>query len=687
MKKKTLFITTICSLSLLSLAGADYVGKKTDDMRRVCAAENAADGENVTGAESAADRESEADAADMTKTGPETVNGWDANVDDTIYCVASVSKVYVTTAVMQLVDQGKVDLDAPVTDYINDFRMADERYKDITVRMLMDHSSGLMGTTLKDDALINDNVLDRERLVLTTLVSQRLKADPGAYSCYCNDGFELLAIIVSRVSGMDYTTYVEKNIAGRIGASSIGTADNMFENENLVDVYSNGKCYGKEYCTDYGAGGIVSNVRDTCEFGSAFFKGDNRLLSENSKDEMNTLAARSPYNAYGLGWDEVSIRQYEDAGVKVLSKGGDSLLQHTNLLVAPDEKVSVCVATSGGSSGYNKAVCEALLNIALEEQGTVIEEVTAPEAEFQSKVPDSYKKYEGYYVSGLGSGIMEVSFPNMEYMLLKSGAETTTESYFKYTDKGFVRVKGEIGLDHVKADPEYTCYTFEEINGGIYVVADMISNDSGLINNENTLFIAEMLAPNPVSSDVISAWKERKDQKYVITTDKYSSGIYDSPFTEFVILDDTGYLLIPMKLGARILKIFDENTAVCYTTIPGDAGRDVFDISINEDGSVSTTVGYSLIPVDACEKLTKTVSEVALQTEHASWYRIDDSLANMSISIARPKNSAIFVYDKYGDVVYSSHMKDYGDSIPLPKGGYIVFLGEDGGSAGISYGE
>ena len=44
-------------------------------------------------------------------------------------------------------------------------------------------------------------------------------------------------------------------------------------------------------------------------------------------------------------------------------------------------------------------------------------------------------------------------------------------------------------------------------------------------------------------------------------------------------------------------------------------------------------------------------------------------------------NSAIFVYDKYGDVVYSSHMKDYGDSIPLPKGGYIVFLGEDGGTA------
>ena len=113
------------------------------------------------------------------------------DVDNTIYCTGSVSKVYVTAAVMQLVDQGKVDLDAPVIDYIDDFKMADERYKDITVRMLMNHSSGLMGTVLKDDTLINDNVLDREKLMLTNLATQHLKADPGAYSSYCNDGFDL----------------------------------------------------------------------------------------------------------------------------------------------------------------------------------------------------------------------------------------------------------------------------------------------------------------------------------------------------------------------------------------------------------------------------------------------------------------------------------------------------------------
>ena len=70
--------------------------------------------------------------------------------------------------------------------------------------------------------------MDREGDVLKNLAAQRLKADPGAYSSYCNDGFELLAIIVERVTGMDYTSYVEKNIAGKIGAISIGTADNKY---------------------------------------------------------------------------------------------------------------------------------------------------------------------------------------------------------------------------------------------------------------------------------------------------------------------------------------------------------------------------------------------------------------------------------------------------------------------------
>ncbi|MBQ3905816.1 MAG: beta-lactamase family protein, partial [Lachnospiraceae bacterium] len=279
----------------------------------------------------------------------------EVSVDDTVYCVGSVSKVYVTLTVMQLVDQGKVELDAPVTDYLPDFKMADERYKDITVRMLMNHTSGLMGTSAESIFLLNDTEGGRGEAVLKNLADQRLKADPGAYAAYCNDGYDLLQLIVERVTGMEYSAYVEKYVAKPLGADSIGTGLSLYGSDKVTYVYQNGVSYGKEYCTALGAGGVYSTARDTCEFGSAFFTGDHRLLSEQSKKEMNALSVTSPYQAYGLGWDVVTLPQYEKAGVKVVAKGGDTGGQHTALIVAPEQQISVCVTTSGGSSGLNSA--------------------------------------------------------------------------------------------------------------------------------------------------------------------------------------------------------------------------------------------------------------------------------------------------------------------------------------------
>lgn len=303
MNRKIMNGFIIAGISTLGLLGMAVVTDfKTDD-----------DGLRVYAAESATDA--------------------DEDVDSTIYNVGSVSKVYVTVAVMQLVDQGKVDLDAPVTDYISEFKMADERYKDITVRMLMNHTSGIMGTTEKNDALLNDAVSTREKDVLECLAKQRLKADPGAYSCYCNDGFDLLMIIVERVTGKDYTTYVEENIAGSIGATTIGTPLNLYGNENLTEVYSNNRRYGNEYVMCLGAGGIYSNAADTCEFGSTFFKGDTRLLSEESKDEMNTLATDTRYSSYGLGWDETDIPMYEDAGLRLWQRVETLWLSTRNCLL------------------------------------------------------------------------------------------------------------------------------------------------------------------------------------------------------------------------------------------------------------------------------------------------------------------------------------------------------------------
>ena len=139
-------------------------------------------------------------------------NETDLQDDERVYCLASVSKVYAAAAVMQLADRGLVDIDAPVTEYIPDFKMADPRYKDITVRMLMDHTSGLMGSVYGHCFSFEAIGSEYHDSFLSILSKERLKADPGAYNCYCNDGFTLLEMIIERVSGMSFTDYLKKNI-------------------------------------------------------------------------------------------------------------------------------------------------------------------------------------------------------------------------------------------------------------------------------------------------------------------------------------------------------------------------------------------------------------------------------------------------------------------------------------------
>ena len=607
----------------------------------------------------------------------------DENVNDTVYNVGSVSKVYVTVAVMQLVDQGKVNLDAPVTDYIKEFRMADERYKDITVRMLMNHTSGIMGTSSKNAFLLGDADVDRGQVLLDSLKNQRLKADPGEYPCYCNDGFDLLLIIVERVSGMDYDTFLEKNIAKKLGASSIGTSTSLYGSDDITNIYVDGNRFDKEYVMAIGAGGVYSNAKDTCEFGSAFFKGDKRLLSEKSKNEMNTLSTDAPYSLYGLGWDMVSVPEYDEKGVKVVSKGGDSLAQHTSLLVAPDEEISVCVTTSGGSSSYNFSMSKALMNIALEEKGIEINELDVPNVELKSEVPSEYKKYEGYYTSSAVNGVLEITFPDMKYMLVKENAGTTKEIYYKYSDKGFVRVKGDIETDDVKVDSDYECLSFVEKDGKNYLVSDAISEMDGLLRNIQKSGIAEKIEANIVSDDILNVWRKRADTRCVVFSDKYSSFCYTNPFVDMKMLDDTGYIMVMSSEGVSLLKIVDENNAVSFTSVPSDANRDVYDICVDDKGIVHSSLGSDYVSLEASDKLTKDVKKVDLETENAKWFSIDDSLANSDITLDRPDNSAVFVYDKYGEMIYSTHMLDLSDTCSLPKGGYVVFLGENGGTIKI----
>ena len=220
-----------------------------------------------------------------------------ALTSETMYGIGSISKVYVAASVMKLVDAGKIDLDTPLTTYIPEFKMKDERYKDITPRMLLNHSSGLMGSSFEDAFLLGDADTYAVDSFLTQLENQRLKADPGAYSVYCNDGFTLAQILVERVSEMDFTSFINENFLNPLGLNHTKTPLDAFDRNSIAKAYH--PYYNGELPVDsvnvIGTGGIYATATDLCKFAQTFMHDGANLLSENALNAMETSEAKKGY--------------------------------------------------------------------------------------------------------------------------------------------------------------------------------------------------------------------------------------------------------------------------------------------------------------------------------------------------------------------------------------------------------
>lgn len=619
-----------------------------------------------------------------------------AAAQDRIYCLASVSKMYSTAAVMRLVDEDRVELDAPVTQYLPGFRMEDERYKDITVRMLMNHTLGIsMGNGTNDylyddaDSWLHDNILDFAS-------GLRFKADPGEYACYNNWGFILMEHIVENVSGMSYTDYIKENIASRIGAEHTGTAWSLYQGDlgdTRVSLWQGSLPVEYPYEMAAGPGGIYATAPDVANFGAAFFTGNDVLLSDDAKAQMSTRWNDDDnYEGYGLGWDFVEQVRYEKENVKVVGKGGDQPYMHSFLLVAPDEQISAAVLTAGNdSSECAELMAEALMDVVLEERGKEISDPVPPEPLMTDAVPESYKKYEGLYcVGGLYStGICMITFDDSFMYMENLGKDGSLPKTYRYTEDGsFVKVNDS---GRMTADREMI--SFEERDGRVYIRTDMTSIYPGLDSTEDSMYTGEKMEENPVSDSVQQSWDGLSRTFFVTYNEKWSSQHYDYPF--YRIATDAafpGYLLVKSGIGITLAeKMTDERHARFFTTIPSSANRDLYDIDVTDhtyaDGTTSFYLGLSdgtrCRSVDTLPAFTAGISEIPLHSGEAAWYRIGNDMSGKSIIAERPEKSAIYVYNKFRELIYSTHMKGTTGVIDLPPDGYIVFIGETGDSVEI----
>ena len=310
------------------------------------------------------------------------------------YNIGSISKVYTTVAVMQLVEKGLVDLDAPICEYLPKFKMADERYKKITVRHLLNHASGLPGSQFR---MLSETTPRRHYYedVYRYLEHAVLHNDPGLFSVYCNDGFTLAEMVVSELTGEEFSAYCRDHITEPIGACS--TRQPTCKNTGYPHTAIVG--HPDEDMGAEGAGGLRTTMEDLCKFGQQFL-GESAIISEASKAEMGKRQGAAFFGdffeeslLYGLGWDCVEYSHSEyDLGEHVLVKGGGTVQFGSRLIVIPKyDAVLAISATIDCKGGVEDAVL-ALFARAMADRGAPIYRNCEP-------IPEDMKQYEGLYVS------------------------------------------------------------------------------------------------------------------------------------------------------------------------------------------------------------------------------------------------------------------------------------------------
>ena len=597
-----------------------------------------------------------------------------ALTEDILYGIGSVSKIYTTVAVMQLAEQGKVSLDAPVTRYLKDFRMADSRYKDITVRMLLNHSSGIMGTGLAGAILFDDADPSATDGLLEALSTQRLIADPGAYSVYCNDGFTLAELVVEAVSGMDFMDYVDRYILDPIGLDDTYAPGGDFDTARLAKTYSGNstEALPVDSLNAIGAGGLYATASDLASFGGALT--GTKLLKESSleamacpeysrgiwpDDTLDTLA-------YGLGWDNVEWFPFCQSDITALTKGGDTLRYHAALVVLPEYDMAAAVVTSGGTSTYNQLAATQILAAALAEEGVSVDQTipALPEAE-PAPLPAELKQYAGYYGSTSLQYHIELADDGTLTMTCPTYPTMVPAQTFTYcADGAFRDATGTAALSFVKED-----------NGEIYLYQKAVSALPGLGALPVSNYAAVKLPDNAVTEEVQALWDQVLTMSILPMTEKYSSQVYLS-------LSETAAEAsqpIPGYLGPD--RIADETSALFAVALPGVGGRDGMDYTRQvRDGVTWLTVRGSVYMEASGAPQLFTGSGWAYSTiqpdGYARWYQVG-SAAGKTMTVQVPEDAGFWVYDASGKVAASSVLGDTG-AVTLPEGGMVVFAGEAG---------
>ncbi len=278
---------------------------------------------------------------------------------DTLFQIGSITKVYTATLMMRLVDQGKIDLDAPIRRYLPSFRLSDEGAAEtITCRHLLNHSSGIVGDHHADFGE-GDDCLER---YVASLPEQEHVHEPGRMLSYSNGGFEVAGRVIEAVCGKPFDEVFARELLEPLGLRRT----TVVPTEMLRYRYAVGhRVQGPApavaptvlmYRSTVPAGGRTSGTAsDVLRFARVHIDRGRTpsgavVLSEDGIEAMRTPTL--PLHGYegcsvGLGW-----LVWDWAGERCLFHTGGTINQLSWVCVLPDRPFAVCLLTNADTGGH-----------------------------------------------------------------------------------------------------------------------------------------------------------------------------------------------------------------------------------------------------------------------------------------------------------------------------------------------
>ena len=575
---------------------------------------------------------------------------------NTVFNIGSISKTYCATAIMLLVDEGKINLDSPVTAYIPEFTMADERYRDITVRMLLNHSSGLPGGSYANSFgyKYHDPFLQE---TLRTLARSHLKHAPGERAVYCNDGFSLAEIIVERVSGKKYSTFLAQRIFAPLALARTGlsVAQRPDDAHLRIARYYDAKSRPEppEALSFLGSGGLSATAEDLCRFADSFSTGGKQLLSAGSLAEIRKNQPsrfwgklRKPMISFGLGWDFTELPDYKQQGLNVLGKSGGTHQYTSMLFTLPDHRISVAViATGPGAPAYDIAL-KLLDAVAADKR--LYKPAPAPVKipRTAQPLPADLLAYEGYYAGDSGA-IFRLS------LAADAGALTLRSTDDPAAPPSLAAVYHD-GLFFDAGDAKYYLTTVDQKQ---YLVK---SSGMDVILVEK---IVPLAAPVQLSSKITQPlWLRRN-------VEPYEGSLMVGQHMELLRQIDSlpGYV----DFGGLKKVVSPTVAGVCLASV-----RDASELEFFEkDGRYWAWLsGFEYMPGDLAQPLASVTDTVLLGRDgYNEWRKV---VAAGILETVRPQGGRIILFSPDGAVLSDSVWGN--EAVYAPAGSFLEFAGASG---------